>query len=189
MLVAAAGFALLLGGAAIGKLRDRDAFVAVVEDYRLVPSALLRPFGYAVPLLEAAVALAWLAAPWRTGAMWIAATCTAALMVVYGVAITANLLRGRTWIDCGCGAGEQLSWGLVARNAVLAALALAPLPISLIGPISHTASPGWPDAALALPMLAVCVVLYFAIGTLLDNDATASRSPRDFATRNLPPRM
>jgi hypothetical protein len=36
-----------------------------------------------------------------------------------------NLLRGRHDIDCGCGgASHPLSWGLVARNVVLAAAAL-----------------------------------------------------------------
>jgi Methylamine utilisation protein MauE len=37
-----------------------------------------------------------------------------------------NLLRGRNDIDCGCGgAAHPLSWGLVVRNVVLAAAALA----------------------------------------------------------------
>ena len=36
-----------------------------------------------------------------------------------------NLLRGRHDIDCGCGgATHPLSWGLVARNGVLAAAAV-----------------------------------------------------------------
>ena len=37
-----------------------------------------------------------------------------------------NLARGRDQIDCGCGGDSHpLSWWLVARNAVLAAAALA----------------------------------------------------------------
>ena len=49
----------------------------------------------------------------------------AALVSAYAVAIAINLLRGRHDIDCGCGgASHPLSWGLVARNMVLAAAAI-----------------------------------------------------------------
>lgn len=165
-LVAAAGFAILLGSALAAKLRDRHAFAAVLADYKLLPRALVGPVGYAVAALEGILAVAWLAAPWRADALWIAAAGTAGMLVVYGLAITANLLRGRTWIDCGCGGGEQLSWGLVVRNGVLASLALAPLGIVDAG------APGWRDAAVALPVLVICVGLYLAVGTLLDNAST-----------------
>ena len=47
------------------------------------------------------------------------------LFVLYAVAISINLFRGRRHIDCGCGGdGTAIGWGLVVRNVVLAGLAL-----------------------------------------------------------------
>ena len=44
---------------------------------------------------------------------------------LYGGAIAVNLRRGRYLIDCGCGGpGQGLSWFLVARNAILAGIAV-----------------------------------------------------------------
>jgi hypothetical protein len=72
--------------------------------------------------LELALALALLLS--LAGAP--AALASAALLALYAVAIAANLLRGRRGIDCGCGAHPQpLGPHLLARNAVLIALALA----------------------------------------------------------------
>jgi hypothetical protein len=56
-----------------------------------------------------------------------------ACWAVVTTAVAINLLRGRTEIDCGCGSlgghvGDQtLSWGLVARNALLALAAVLTL--------------------------------------------------------------
>ena len=165
MLAIAGGFALLLGVAAWGKLRDMGAFRAVAADYKLVPASLLGPAAYAVPALEGALAVAWLAGPWRDEAAVFAGIGTAVLMIGYGSAIAANLVRGRTWIDCGCGGGEQLSWALVARNAILALLSFAPVAVLDSRP------PDWADAAVSVPVLAVAALLYFATGALLDNNA------------------
>ncbi len=172
LLGAALGFALLLGTAAWRKLGDFGTFSAVVADYRIVPQALLRPTGVVVAAVEAALAVLWLASPWYAGAGQAAGIGTAALMAGYGAAIAANLVRGRSWIDCGCGGGDQLTWGLVARNAVLAALAVATL--AALGP----GSPDWGDAAVAVPVLGTATLLYLATGALLGNSA-AMRSWRE----------
>ena len=166
MLATAAGFALLLGFAAAAKFRDGAAFAAVVEDYRILPLALVRPFVALVVLAEVVLALVWLVAPWHAVAVRVAALGTIGLLGLYGVAMAANLLRGRTWIDCGCGSGEQLTWGLVLRNGVLALFAVAPLGAGAAAP------PGWMDAVVAVPLLAICAALYAAVGTLLDNAST-----------------
>lgn len=165
MLGAALGFALLLGTAAWRKFGDFGTFSGVVADYRIVPQGLLRPTGVVVAAAEAVLAVLWLAAPWYADAANAAAIGTAALMAGYGAAIAANLLRGRSWIDCGCGGGDQLTWGLVARNAVLAGLALATLAFRRSG------SPDWGDIAVSLPVLAVAALLYLATGALLANGA------------------
>lgn len=165
MLGAALGFALLLGTAAWRKVSDFSTFSTVVADYRIVPQALLRPTGVVVATVEAVLAVLWLAAPWYADAANAAGIGTAALMAGYGAVIAANLVRGRSWIDCGCGGGDQLTWGLVARNAVLSALAIATFAVRSLG------SPDWGDVAVAVPVLVIATLLYLATGALLANSA------------------
>ena len=165
MLAVAAGLAALLGTAAWHKIRAMAAFEGVLADYRLLPAWVTAPVARTVPVVEGVLAALWLAAPWQADAAVLAGAATAVLMLGYGVAITANLLRGRSWIDCGCGGGEQLSWVLVGRNGVLAAIALIPLAITDPG------TPGWVDLAVSLPVLAAAACLYLATGTLLANAA------------------
>jgi hypothetical protein len=59
-----------------------------------------------------------------------AALASIALLAVFAAAMAINLLRGRSAIDCGCGQSflaQTLSWTLVVRNGVLAALLLPSL--------------------------------------------------------------
>jgi len=116
-----AGLALLFAAAAVHKLRDLAWFGAVLAEYRVLPASVLHFSVFAVPVLEAGVAVA-LALPGPRGP-----AAAALLMTSYGGAIAWNLSRGRRSLDCGCfgpGRGEPISWALVARNAVLAAGAL-----------------------------------------------------------------
>jgi hypothetical protein len=115
--------ALLLGGAALAKLRDPRGFAAAVAGYRLLPAALATPAAAAFVAAELLLAAA-LWTPLRTEA----ALGAAALLALYALAIAVNLVRGRRDIDCGCGGplGRQaLSEGLVLRNLAWAAAALA----------------------------------------------------------------
>ena len=121
-LALAAVFAL----AAFTKLRALDEFIGVVHNYRVLPEVLVRPVAYGLPPLEAAAALGLLIAPARAPA----ASGAAALLVVFGLAMAVNLVRGRVEIDCGCFASalkQRISWSLVARNLVLIGLALLAL--------------------------------------------------------------
>ena len=95
----------------------------------------------------------------------LAAVGTAALMLVYAMAMAINLLRGRAWIDCGCGGGESLSWLLVARNGIFAAAAAVPL-------VHATSGWGWTDVALAALLLGVAAALHLASSALLANAET-----------------
>lgn len=165
MLAAAGGFALLLGAGSWRKIRGLDGFRAVLADYRLVPACATKPAALAVSLVEGVLAGLWLVAPWRVEAVILAGVGTALLMAAYGGAITVNLLRGRSWIDCGCGGGEQLSWILVLRNLVLTGFALLPLAII------DTTPPRWQDLAVSMPVFAVAALLYLATRTLLENAA------------------
>ena len=175
MIAAAAGFALLLGLSSWRKLRGLEGFLAVLADYRLLPGWGLRPAALAIASCEGALAGIWLVSPWLVEATTVAGVGTALLMAGYGGAITLNLLRGRSWIDCGCGGGEQLSWILVVRNLALAGFAMLPLAIIETGP------PKWADLAVSVPILAAASFLYLATRALLENAAAMrplSEAPR-----------
>ena len=124
--------------AAITKLRALDAFVGVVHNYRLVPEPLERPIAYALPVVELAIAVGVLLPAVRAPA----ALAAAILLVLFAGAMAINLMRGRRDIDCGCFATvlrQRLSWPLVLRNLLLAALAL------LVVPGLGARSLGWLD--------------------------------------------
>lgn len=170
-------FAVLLVAAAWHKLSRHDGFVAALGNYRLLPEALWRPAAGSIAALEAVLGIAWLTGAWSGPA----ARATAALMVVYAAAMAVNLFRGRVYIDCGCGLGRTssgnptLSWWLVGRNLVLAALALvAVLPRTQRELVLYD----WLTLALAL---VAGVVLYAGAMQLLGNASViASWSrPRD----------
>ncbi|MBK7023741.1 MAG: methylamine utilization protein MauE [Sulfuritalea sp.] len=111
------------------KLRDLALFQANIENYRLLPDGLAWPAALLLPLWELAAGVLVLFDATRT----VGAVLAIGLLAVVTTAVAINLLRGRTEIDCGCGSlgghvGDQtLSWGLVARNALLALAAVLTL--------------------------------------------------------------
>jgi len=103
------------------KLSDFDVFRASFADYEILPQNLIASAALILLLAEAAI-VAGLVIPLTRPAAAIAAIL---LLVLYGGAIAVNLRRGRYMIDCGCGGpGQGLSWFLVARNAILALIAV-----------------------------------------------------------------
>jgi hypothetical protein len=151
--------ALLFGTAAAHKLADRPRFRAILADYRLLPESLVGPAAMLVAAAELVVAVL-LIAP-RGGAGPIAA---AAVLALYGAAIAINLGRGRRHIDCGCAgpaASRPLSGWLVARNAVLAGVALiALLPV-------RTRPLLWIDGLTIVAATATVAALYAALDRML----------------------
>lgn len=115
--IALAATAVLLAQAAVAKLADRALFEQHLAAYG-APFVLLPLLAWALSLAEAALALA-LFTPWRMAA----AAAAASVLLGYGVLMAWHRAHGRR-LDCGCG-GEPLavSWLLVLRNALLAALA------------------------------------------------------------------
>ena len=161
------GFGLLLLLAAVHKLTALPKFRATLTAYEIMPGALIAPASILVPIVEALLGAAWLLNLEPT----LVAMTTAALLTSYMSAIAINLLRGRIHIDCGCtmgtaaGRDQQLSWGLVARNAILIMAALtATVPISerAIGLVDYV--------TLVAGLLAI-VLLYGAANQLLNNNA------------------
>jgi uncharacterized membrane protein YphA (DoxX/SURF4 family) len=107
--------------AAYGKLRHWTALQGVVANYRLLPQVLVAPVAYVLPPVEAllgAALLLSLGSPWPEAG-------TAALLMLFAVAMGINIARGRRHIDCGCfqsALKQTLSWTLVLRNVALSLL-------------------------------------------------------------------
>lgn len=173
----ATAFALLWLLAAWHKVSAGERFVATLGEYRLLPTALTRPVARVLPMVEAALGLAWLTglAPGWTAAL------TAALLGAYALAIAINLARGRVHIDCGCGLGAaaaadpSLTWWLVARNLVLGIVAMA-----AVLPLSQREL-GLLDWLTLVFALLACVALYAGVSQLLRNGAAIAswRKSRD----------
>lgn len=110
--------AILFATAAISKLAHRETFAAVIENYRILPPAMVRPFAAALPVVEVLLAL-MLVTPVP---LWIPATVAVTLLAAFTVAMAVNVLRGRRFIDCGCFRSDlrqELSWWMVGRNLVM----------------------------------------------------------------------
>ena len=69
----------------------------MIYNYRLLPGPLVNPAALAMPWAELLVGLALVCGIWRRTA----ASLVGALLLLFIVAITVNLLRGNA-IDCGC---------------------------------------------------------------------------------------
>ncbi|MBX9884144.1 MAG: methylamine utilization protein MauE [Novosphingobium sp.] len=167
-LVGAMGAGLVFLQAALAKLRHRELLVGVIANYRLLPAVLVAPAALLLPPAEIAVAIGLL-----LGGQALAAAAAIALLVIFAVAMGINIVRGRRAIDCGCGRShlrQPLSWLLVARNLVLAAL--------LVPRLLPGAMPTAADLVVALAGgLAVFLIvqLFNAIGALAASPLAASR--------------
>jgi methylamine utilization protein MauE len=158
-LALAAGLVLVFG--ALQKLRDWPAFREAVAAYRLLPDPLVPTAAWVLPATEALAGAALLVDDLR-----IIGACAA--MAVVGIATAAvaiNVRRGRTDIDCGCGGLEgrqRLSWGLVARNAVL----IAVLGVGIVVPGPRMNALG---AATLVAATLAFVTLFIAVSQLVAN--------------------
>lgn len=171
---AAATLSVLLLLGAWDKLRELALFRDAVEAYRLLPATLVAPAALAIALAEALAGALLLAGPLRAAGALLAL----ALLAVVSGAVALNLARGHTAIDCGCGGiatgrHQPLSAGLLARNAVLALLALV------------AAAPGngrallWLDAAAVGCFTLFGFGLYHLANLLLSQHATLAALRRD----------
>ena len=119
----ALALAALFGAAVIHKLGAMREWPGIVRSYALLPNVLVMPVAAALIGAEALTAVALMVPRLRPPGGELAG----ALLALYAAALSINLWRGRTSIDCGCFAG-QLRHGIapwmVARNLVLGALAL-----------------------------------------------------------------
>lgn len=172
---AGAALAVIFIAGAWQKLRDAELFRGAVENYRLLPDAMVGPFSRLLPLWELAAGALLLFPATRAAAGGLALPL---LLAVTG-AVAVNLLRGRRDFDCGCGGlaaghvGEQtLGWGLVLRNGVLAAALLLALREDVSRPLV------WVDYLSVAGGTLALIGLYIAANQLMANQ------PRLQALRN-----
>jgi len=108
--------------AALPKIADPPSFAHMVYNYRLLPGPLVNPASLTMPWAELLMGVALICGIWRRTA----ASLVGALLVVFIVAISFNLLRGNA-IDCGCfdvaDAGKSVEerfhdmWIVILRDA------------------------------------------------------------------------
>lgn len=153
--IAAAVLATLFAHAALAKFADRALLEQHLSVYG-VPLRLLPLATRALPLLEAGIAVLLLS-PWRAAG----AALGAALLLLYAATMAWHRARGHE-LDCGCG-GEPLpvSWALVARNLVLATLAVV-----AAGPLAPRTL-GLADFAVLAAALPLAALLYAAFNQVL----------------------
>jgi hypothetical protein len=160
-LSAAVALATIFALAAVAKLRDLSGFAAVVQNFRILPEFLARPFAYVLPPIELTVAVGLLVEASRG---WAAAGALG-LLAAFTAAIAINMGRGRHKIDCGCfgtSHKQTLSGWLIGRNAALALLAA----LCLSGP-AGTRPMHWLDLVSGVGGGATLAFLTFAVDQLL----------------------
>jgi hypothetical protein len=157
----ALGLLFVLAGAT--KLADLDTFENAVRDFRIMPGRLVRPTARVLPPTEVAAGALMGAGV----AITVVGVLLTLLLVAFGVAVAINLVRGRS-IDCGCFGGlgsKRITWGTVARNVLLAAIAAA---VAAIAP-GELALPvfGPPGARATLSESDAVAVLLATTGALV----------------------
>jgi hypothetical protein len=91
--------ALVFGLSAAGKITaGLGTFNTVVYNYHLLPYALVKPFAYTLPWIEALVALYLLVGLFLPTT----AVVTGALLVMFTGALGIEISRGNTSFNCGC---------------------------------------------------------------------------------------
>ena len=168
-LAGALGVGMIFTHAGISKLRHRELMAGIVANYRLLPEPLVVPVARALPVVELTLGLALLA-----GGQRVAVLPAALLLLLFAAAMAINVRRGRTHIDCGCGRSQlrqTVSWPLVWRNLVLAALVLPRLL-----PAPGTGGLDLATAIVGGASLFLMILLFNAIGSLAASPLTAKRS-------------
>lgn len=134
-LLARIALAALFVAAALPKLAELDAFALSLDNYRVVPAALVGPLAVALPALELVVAAALLTRSHGRGAALLACVMLAA----FAAGMAQAQLRGID-LDCGCfgtAASSPVTWWKVMANSCGAAVAAW---------VCFSSAGGWPVA-------------------------------------------
>lgn len=166
--------ALIFAAAAIAKLTAWRELPGIVQNFRVLPRALVIPAALLLPLLEAAIAPSILMKETRA----VAALSAAVLFTMFGAALAVNYSRGRRHIDCGCFRSDlkqPISIAVIVRNGILALGALSLLPLG--GTAGRSPSPWapapWPPWAWAIAVAGALTgfLCYLSIGLLFQAPA------------------
>ncbi|MBZ0273605.1 DoxX family membrane protein [bacterium] len=119
LLVLRAGLGVMFVVASVDKIAEPDKFAIAVDNYHIVPNALVNLFALALPWIELVIGV-FLVAGVMTQA---SALLSAILCFMFFVAVASALARGLD-ISCGCfvqegAAASKVSSGLVIRDALL----------------------------------------------------------------------
>jgi hypothetical protein len=129
--IVALGVAAIFISSAALKLREIDIFESAVDNYRILPEFLVKPFAYVLPFIELVAAIAMIPPATR----FAGSSALMVLIALFTTAIVINLARGRLDVDCGCfgpAIKQKLSWWLVARNvALMAVIAVSLMPVGI----------------------------------------------------------
>jgi hypothetical protein len=120
--------------AALPKLLDPVAFARDIDNYRMVPDALIGPLALTLPVAEILIGLALVSGVFARGA----AVVAGAMLAGFAGGMIQAILRGIN-LDCGCFgqlAEAQVTWWSVARNVTLLAFSV----VVALGPDQ----PFWP---------------------------------------------
>ena len=159
------GYVFAIAG--ISKVSEGPGFARAVRNYEVLPQSLVAPVARWLPRLELAGGLLLLMGVLQSAVSSGLAVLLLGLM--YGVGV--NLVRGRR-IDCGCfgsGGAARISWLTIARNLILAtmALLLAIYPsVTLAIPSPWESSPAGvvaPGDAVAVAMATISSVVIFQL--------------------------
>ncbi|MDA8062830.1 MAG: hypothetical protein M0T80_10480 [Actinomycetota bacterium] len=151
--------ALGFWSSATAKLADREGTFAAARSYGL-PVAIASAVGLVLAPVELGVAIGLMIGV----AVPVVASLASVLLVIFAAAMARSLVLGRRF-PCGCGpARHDISWPLVARDLVLAALgalvALVPPAGLALWPLM--ARPLQDGAVGLLPVPAAVIVVGFA---------------------------
>ncbi len=173
------GFALLFLTAAIHKINNKAEFLGILDAYQILPGRMLGVLANLIPAIEVLLGISWLLSGLLSLPIEAVSVLSAMLLTAYTMAIAINLIRGRSYIDCGCGFSsltrsgsramsssgiQQLSSGLLVRNVLLILAAM----ITVIPPVARELV--LMDYLSLATALVALVLLYGSFNQLLANN-------------------
>src|SRR5262245_21144211 len=145
--------ALVFGISGVAKAADPAGSRRAVVDFG-IPEALATPLAWILPAVELVIAVALI----PTDTAWPGAVAASALLLIFSIAITINLIRGRS-SECHCFGqlhSERVTSKTLARNLVL--LVLAGLVV-----VEGRTNPG-PSAVSWLAQIRAVEAVYLVLG-------------------------
>lgn len=115
---------VLFVAASYHKILSPSTFAHEVNNYKLLPAALVNPFAIILPWLELFCGLALLVNRFALGAAWLVAVMTAAFCGAVGAAVARHLN-----IACGCfkSGGSPATWLTFGRDLLILVAAVVHL--------------------------------------------------------------